>query len=208
MEMLEITDNMCYIHGSDYCSNIYILRDNDSTIVIDTGDGDMKIDEKVDYCFLTHGHMDHTGGAQEKWNVFLRDEEKRFDNKFPYHIPKFFTPLNAQHMRIGQFDFEFIHTPGHTPGSICIWEKRRNILFTGDTLFADGWVGRTDMLGGDYRELESSLKMLFARFTKTGNQKIIFPFNMEKLGLTIDWLCPGHGEPYSCQRRCRGSDLP
>jgi len=195
MDLQKITENISYIPGSDYCSNIYILKDAGATIVIDTGDGNIEIKEKADYCFLTHGHMDHTNGARKDWQVFLREEEKKFDNQFHYHVPEFAKPLDMQKLKIESFDFEFIHTPGHTPGGVCIWEKKRNILFTGDTLFSDGWVGRTDMPGGDYKKLESSLRLIFQRFTKIKNQKMIFPFDMDELGFNVSFICPGHGEP-------------
>ena len=53
-----------------------------------------------------------------------------------------------------------IHTPGHTPGSICLYNQKDNILISGDTLFAYGGYGRTDMYGGDQMEIMHSLAML------------------------------------------------
>ena len=57
--------------------------------------------------------------------------------------------------------FTVIHLPGHTPGSVAFWDKDEGILFSGDTLFADGY-GRTDLPGGSDRELLASLRRLFA----------------------------------------------
>lgn len=54
-------------------------------------------------------------------------------------------------------DLRVIHTPGHTKGGICLYSESRNILFTGDTLFCEG-VGRTDLSGGDARNLEDSIR--------------------------------------------------
>ena len=53
-----------------------------------------------------------------------------------------------------------IHTPGHTPGSICLYNKEEKLLFSGDTLFRSGF-GRTDFVGGSEKELMNSLKRLF-----------------------------------------------
>lgn len=59
--------------------------------------------------------------------------------------------------------FEIIHTPGHTLGSICIYEKTTSSLFTGDTIFCDCY-GRCDLYSGDFSNMVSSLKKLFNRF--------------------------------------------
>ena len=69
---------------------------------------------------------------------------------------------------------KIIHTPGHTPGSICLLDEKKGILFSGDTIFSDG-IGRTDMPGGDNAALADSIeKITNLKFAK---------------------LLPGHGEP-------------
>jgi glyoxylase-like metal-dependent hydrolase (beta-lactamase superfamily II) len=57
--------------------------------------------------------------------------------------------------------FTVLHLPGHTPGSVAFWDKAEGVLFSGDTLFRDGY-GRTDLPGGDEAKLFASLKRLFA----------------------------------------------
>jgi len=60
----------------------------------------------------------------------------------------------------GGLHFEVIATPGHTPGSVCYYERENGILLTGDTLFA-GSIGRTDLEGGDYdKEIVSIMEKL------------------------------------------------
>lgn len=54
-------------------------------------------------------------------------------------------------------DLQVIHTPGHTPGSVCLFSESHQLLFTGDTLFFEG-VGRTDMAGGDADALVSAIR--------------------------------------------------
>ena len=58
------------------------------------------------------------------------------------------------------FDFKVIHTPGHTPGSICLYSKERNILISGDTIFDYGGYGRTDLYGGSESEIMKSIEKL------------------------------------------------
>jgi len=56
--------------------------------------------------------------------------------------------------------FTVLHLPGHTPGSVAFWDKSEGVLFSGDTLFADGY-GRTDLPGGDSAAMAKSLRRLF-----------------------------------------------
>ena len=69
--------------------------------------------------------------------------------------------------------FKVLHVPGHTPGSVCFYDEKNNVLFSGDTLFR-GDCGRTDLPGGDRDQLRQSLKRL-----------------LSMKGETI--VCPGHG---------------
>ena len=72
-------------------------------------------------------------------------------------------------------DLLIIHTPGHTPGSICILDESSGDLISGDTVFTDGGFGRFDFPGGSLDELVRSIERLSA--------------------LDIQGLYPGHGEP-------------
>ena len=70
-------------------------------------------------------------------------------------------------IKIGNSVLSVIETPGHTPGSICLYDSKNNILFSGDTLFAQGGTGRTDFSYSDKIQLTSSLKRIFALPGKT-----------------------------------------
>jgi len=74
---------------------------------------------------------------------------------------------------LGGTVLEVIHTPGHTPGCICLFEPDSGTLITGDTVFADG-VGRTDFKGGSSEDLEKSLRRLTA-FVRERDVKRILP---------------------------------
>ncbi len=144
---------------------------------------------KPEAVLLTHGHMDHMYGAalvQRLWDVpvYLSDKDKPVIEYFKrvarFGIPTADTSFTSTDIRDGSLisaagmSFRVISTPGHTPGGVCYLEEGSRTLFTGDTLFA-GTIGRTDLEGGDYDALISSI--------------------MEKLTL-LDGdtaICPGHG---------------
>lgn len=69
---------------------------------------------------------------------------------------------DGEQLRIGDLVFDVLHTPGHTEGSVCLYEERRALLLSGDTLFA-GSYGRTDLPGGDSGAMVESLRRLADR---------------------------------------------
>lgn len=112
---------------------------------------------------LTHGHFDHVGAVRDLaaatgCAVYLRPEELTM----PPHMTAgalyytHFYPTEGQ-LAVAGIPFSVFHTPGHTPGSVCLLAE--DALFTGDTLFA-GSCGRTDFPGGDARAMRDSLRKL------------------------------------------------
>ncbi len=77
------------------------------------------------------------------------------DARIP-HIDSFFSDGD----NLGFADFRVLHTPGHTQGSYCFYSPEQKILFSGDTIFAGGGTGRTDLPGGSGQELLQSLQKL------------------------------------------------
>jgi glyoxylase-like metal-dependent hydrolase (beta-lactamase superfamily II) len=63
-------------------------------------------------------------------------------------------------LKIGEEIFEVIHTPGHTPGGLCLYSKKSKSLFSGDTIFSYGSFGRYDFPEGDFVELKNSIERL------------------------------------------------
>ena len=124
---------------------------------------------------FTHGHFDHVLSAdrlrtalpsEEVWihpedAVMLTDGRKNAFYDF-YHQERVFAPAtrffeDGQRLSLGEDTVTVLHTPGHSPGSVCLlWEDG---LITGDTLFADN-VGRWDLWGGSREALEGSLAQL------------------------------------------------
>ncbi len=145
-------------------ANCYILGCSSSNecMVIDPG-GDVlsivkeitKAGMSVARIVLTHGHFDHTDGAEElkaavKAPVYIHAEDEPLLKFKPDEYLE-----DGQIFDIGTYKISVIHTPGHSPGGVCLFAP--GAVFTGDTLFA-GSIGRTDFPGGDYDSLISGVK--------------------------------------------------
>jgi glyoxylase-like metal-dependent hydrolase (beta-lactamase superfamily II) len=125
---------------------------------------------------LTHGHIDHMGGAEpvRTWGaatyVHRADDFLTMDpvgqlrmlfGAVPpgdYPPPLVTTALvDGETLELAGFDIEVVHTPGHTPGHCCFQVAAEGVLFSGDQLFA-GSVGRTDLPGGSWDQLIESMR--------------------------------------------------
>lgn len=162
--------------------NCYILSDESTTeaMIIDPGDEYERISDLIDargfkpkYIVFTHAHYDHVCAAKElkdkyKALIIMHEDELTVYNitkelciSWGYEPEDFPLPdilvKDGDNISVGTTVFGVIHTPGHTPGSICIYGG--NTLFTGDTLFS-GSAGRTDLPGGNTERLFSSLQRI------------------------------------------------
>ncbi len=184
------------IQLSDLDSNIYIIGDT----AIDSGTGlnftrlyqmmkMLKMSLNDIKCIInTHSHFDHIGGNGYFINADIAihdadaDVVEKGDSKMSY--AEFFDgSLKPREVKTrlkegdvisaGGMELEVIHTPGHTPGSICLYDSKTMTLFTGDTVLSDG-MGRTDMPGGNDEQMNASLDRLSS--------------------IKVKRMLPGHGE--------------
>ena len=158
------------------CCYILSKEDGQECIVIDPGAEAGRIrraagNKTIAAILLTHGHFDHIGAVRELASHEPHNSEFRIHNselKGPRIIiheldaPMLGDPeLNASAGLIGRpvtgLKVKVLHTPGHTPGSVCY--EIEGELFTGDTVFEYGW-GRTDLPGGSEEQMMASLRRM------------------------------------------------
>ena len=154
-----------------YQTNTYIIHEasSKSCCVIDPGYEAATILDKLedlgltlDAILLTHGHFDHVGAVKDlaadtDCRVFVCAEDALLPPMFTGGT-LYYTDTYAEGsiLNIAGLYIHVLHTPGHTPGSVCLLVE--DALFSGDTLFA-GSCGRTD-IGGDWAAIQKSLKRL------------------------------------------------
>jgi glyoxylase-like metal-dependent hydrolase (beta-lactamase superfamily II) len=179
-------------------------------LVVDPGDEPLEIIQtiqqmklqdgrpiQVQWLLHTHAHLDHIGGTRKLKESIpearialhsadrfiydrLQEQGRIFNMNYDEPLPVEFDLEHEQELRVGELKLTVIHTPGHSPGSICLRLHEDSSIgatervLTGDTLFYQS-VGRTDLWGGDAEQMFKSI-----------HERI----------LTLDGdtrVCPGHG---------------
>ena len=155
-----------------YQTNCYIVWDEnaDECIVIDPGYEPEtvllavnRLKKNLTAILLTHGHFDHVGAVKD---LVAETDCKVYIHEYDLSLPATLTagPLYCTNvydegdvLRLAGLTVRVLHTPGHTPGSVCLMIEDN--LFSGDTLFRDS-CGRTDLPGGNPAEIFKSLRRL------------------------------------------------
>jgi hydroxyacylglutathione hydrolase len=178
--------------------NAYCLLIDHQSVLIDPGDeydvlrNEFEVPNFIFHSILlTHGHFDHIGAVhnfQTEFNIptYLHSKDKRIANqanlfrKFAGDNTIVKSPIidffldEVSEFKLGNFTFEFHHTPGHSLGSVCV--AVHNNLFCGDVILQNG-IGRTDLPGGNYNTIVQSVNYIIDRFE-----------NFD--------IYPGHGNPF------------
>jgi glyoxylase-like metal-dependent hydrolase (beta-lactamase superfamily II) len=169
----------------DFQANCYCVRTDEKArgcLLIDPGMNPEPLIRFLDHegltpemIVLTHGHVDHIGGVEtvrQRWPkvqaaIHQDDAEMLTDpNANLSVLAETMVQARPAEILLGEdspflnavgLRFQILHTPGHTPGGICLYSAKDEILFAGDTLFA-GSVGRADLPGGDFEQLITGIR--------------------------------------------------
>lgn len=194
-QMIEITTFVF----NPFQENTYVVWDSSGECaVVDAGNysaaDDRKLSDFISRNSLrpvvavnTHGHIDHilgTGYVADTYGVpfALHGEDRFLVDAAPEHarlygfeagnIAKPTLDISPERkITFGDTTLEVIHTPGHTPGHVCLFEPHSRTLFTGDTLFRES-IGRTDLPGGDYSWI---MRSILERILPLGGDVRILP---------------------------------
>lgn len=188
-EYSEALKGVSLIVGDGLCSNIYVIG-RDKATIIDTGVGNRanplwpQLEElgvgprSIDKVVITHAHHDHAMGA---FLILERAHPKVYvHEKDTTYIA---TRLGDTLVKVNEGDvieteiwpLEVYWTPGHTEGGMCLYNPEHKILFSGDTVFPDGYYGRYDGESGSFQAIVDSLRKLDS--------------------LDVESLLSGHGSP-------------
>lgn len=155
-----------------YQTNTYILQNENHCVIIDPGyEPDMILaflqahGLTADAILLTHGHFDHVGGVRQlaadlECPVYIHEADLSLPPQLTAGM-LYYTDLYTEgdQLLLAGLSIRVMHTPGHTPGSVCLLCD--DVMFSGDTLFS-GSCGRTDLPGGSWTTIAQSLKRLAA----------------------------------------------
>lgn len=174
------------------CCYILSCEQTSKAAIVDPGGDEQRLLElvqasnlEVEYIIATHGHPDHvcgnrrikeaTGAAivmhEADDDFFSQDQVKNYFSMLGLEAtpPTDIRVKDGDSISFGEVSLKVIHTPGHTPGGMCLYNKPD--LITGDTLFVGG-IGRTDFPGGSHHELISSIQQ---KLLKLPPETIVWP---------------------------------
>lgn len=191
--------NIAKLTFNPFQENTYVLWDDSGeAVVIDAGNYTEKETEalrkfveekglKPVMAVNTHGHVDHMLGVASIKDIYgipfaLHPEDRFLVDSAAVHgamygfkverVPTVDIELaDGGEVVFGNTKLQVIHTPGHTPGHVCLYEPQEKILFSGDTIFRES-IGRTDLPGGNYGWI---MRSIIDRLLPLGEEVAMYP---------------------------------
>jgi len=157
------SDNFTYLIGDEDGREALVVDPASAVSLVVSAIAKSKVEVK--YIVNTHGHRDHTSGNTELASI----TGGRIAAHINFRQRKDIALEDGDVLRLGRLEVNVLHTPGHSPDSICLLVDKK--LLTGDTLFV-GECGRTDLPGGDSAELYVSL---FEKILRLEDDIVIYP---------------------------------
>lgn len=198
-----------FMGGDDSATSYIVYNEKKEAVLIDPSFKASKIvkwlkEESINLLaiLLTHGHFDHIEGIEEVKKSFScpiyieKNDEVLLDNpykngsvlfgKYVQVVEKTENLWDEETLHFSDIEVQVIHTPFHTPGSVCFYFPKIQSLFTGDTLFYRS-IGRTDLPLGNAKDVANSLLKLKKLYETNGDMKVY----------------PGHGNSTSLEKEMK-----
>ena len=152
----------CYMLYDETSKAAVVMAPSDEAVLVAARIEALGLDVKA--VLLTHGHFDHSGEAAKIADragvpIWMHPADRALPSWLTHGLPDTRDLADGETLDFAGLQFTVIHTPGHTPGSVCF--RCGDLLFAGDTLFA-GSCGRTDLPGGSWQDMAASLRRLAA----------------------------------------------
>lgn len=189
-ELIEVHKLELEIENTGHITNSYVIKDKQTAkvCVIDPAFNERQIEQTIkeingtlDIVIATHCHADHIAALAKliedtyvKVYIHKQDYEGLYNKEInaeeivgtkilPVQKEKVLKCNDQDKITFGNTTLEVIHTPGHTKGSIVLYDEKNNILYSGDTIFSNSY-GRTDLINGSKEDMKETLDKLFNRF--------------------------------------------
>ena len=191
------------VNKLNHITNTYVVFDSNKIgVLIDPADEVEKIIEcitrnkvELKYVFISHAHADHIGaleGIVKRFGAEVLVSKEDYSMQFcndkncskmlgnmdinisPEVKEKIKTIKDGEIFKAGEISLEVISTPGHTKGSVCFYEAKDKVIFTGDTIFSN-CCGRCDLATSSMDDMIVSLNKIFDKFENIKNELKVYP---------------------------------
>lgn len=200
------TDGVFTLDGQsfDVTNNVWLVGDSDEVVVIDPAhDADAIVaavdGRRVVMIVCTHGHNDHVNAAvavAERVDAPIAlhpNDRMLWDDVHPDRAPDL-ALSDGQTISVGEIELRVLHTPGHSPGAVCLVSERPAVLFSGDTLFQGG-PGAT---GRSYSDFDTIIASIRDRLLVLPDHTVVHTGHGDTTTIGIeagdldDWIARGH----------------